>query len=209
MPILFFLLLGATASAADLPSDHPFAACAACHGQDAQGNEELQTPRLAGQDPVYLRQQIEAYRKGWRGGKAEEPVGIMANIAKALPAATTSAAIDYVATLTPEAKRDRVFGLRLNGEYLYRANCAICHGDHAEGSEYHMPVLNMQHGWYLKAQIEAFRRRLRGTHGEDKAGTTMAFYAKLLKDERAVRDVAAYLSSLRVAPKAPAPETGR
>ncbi|MFT5130831.1 MAG: cytochrome c oxidase subunit 2 [Rhodothermales bacterium] len=197
---LLLLFFAASVIAEELPADHPFASCAACHGATGQGNEELRAPRLAGQDIVYLRLQIEAFRKGWRDGKPEEPSGIMTAIAKSLEPEAIAAAIDYVATLKPEAKRDRVFGLRMNGEYLYRASCAICHGDRAEGSEYHMPVLNMQHGWYLREQIAAFRSGKRGHVAADKAGTTMAFYASLLKDDREVRDIAAYLSALKAAP---------
>jgi cytochrome c oxidase subunit 2 len=198
MHYLLFACLALSAFASPLGENHPFAQCATCHGQQGEGNEELRAPRLAGQDVVYLRNQIEAFRQGWRDGT--EQAQTMAAIVKTLSPEQISAAIDYVADLTPPEKRDRVFGLRLNGEHLYRRNCAICHGDRAEGSEYHMPVLNMQHGWYLREQLTHFREGKRGHHSADKSGSTMAFYARLLKDDREVRDVSAYLSALRKPP---------
>ena len=197
-PALFLFLISVVAEATTLPLDHPFAKCASCHGDRGEGNEDLKAPRLAGQDPVYLWQQIEAFRKGWR--KKTEAAEGMTAIAKVYPRKVFEAAFEYLSAVQPAEKRDRVFGLRLQGEYLYRANCAICHGDQGEGSEYHMPVLNMQHGWYLREQLNAFRSGLRGHDSADQSGTTMAFYARLLKDEGEVRDVAAFLSSLK--PKA-------
>ncbi len=38
--------------------------CASCHGEQAQGNDSI--PRLAGQQPDYLYQQLRAFRNGMR-----------------------------------------------------------------------------------------------------------------------------------------------
>ncbi len=37
--------------------------CAACHGDYGQGGKRGEYPRLAGQSPIYLRQQLTAFRK--------------------------------------------------------------------------------------------------------------------------------------------------
>src|SRR5690606_29960271 len=42
--------------------------CGACHGNRAQGNEALQAPALAGLQDWYIRQQLENFRQGVRGG---------------------------------------------------------------------------------------------------------------------------------------------
>lgn len=52
---------------------HPFFACAACHGAEGEGNKLLLAPSLAGQRPEYLRLQIESFRNEWRG--VEVPAG--------------------------------------------------------------------------------------------------------------------------------------
>ena len=44
-----------------------YAVCAACHGQKAEGNEQMGGPKLAGQDDWYLVRQINNYNKGLRG----------------------------------------------------------------------------------------------------------------------------------------------
>ena len=41
--------------------------CGGCHGDKAQGNKSLNSPRLAGIDPKYLMRQYEYYVEGKRG----------------------------------------------------------------------------------------------------------------------------------------------
>ena len=41
--------------------------CAACHGDNAEGNADIQAPRLAGQYEWYLSQQLQNFRAGLRG----------------------------------------------------------------------------------------------------------------------------------------------
>ncbi|MEM1436139.1 MAG: c-type cytochrome [Pseudomonadota bacterium] len=43
-----------------------YAVCAACHGQNAEGNQAMGAPRLAGQDDWYLVQQLKNYKTGLR-----------------------------------------------------------------------------------------------------------------------------------------------
>ncbi len=62
----------AAPQAAESPEDQGgvlYAAnCAACHGPSAEGADVLYVPNLALLDAAYLRRQIEAYQKAWRGG---------------------------------------------------------------------------------------------------------------------------------------------
>lgn len=52
-----------------------YAVCAACHGQKAEGNEQMGGPRLAGQDDWYLVRQINNYNKGLRGYDSKDIYG--------------------------------------------------------------------------------------------------------------------------------------
>ena len=52
-----------------------FQACAACHGADAQGNEALGAPALAGQNDWYLITQLRNFRAGFRGAHQEDTFG--------------------------------------------------------------------------------------------------------------------------------------
>jgi len=76
--------------------------CSACHGQDGRGSAELNAPRLVGQSPSYLLEQIENYRNGIRGtdgrdifGKQMQPI-----VAATLMNRQDSAdVVAYIATL--------------------------------------------------------------------------------------------------------------
>ncbi len=52
-----------------------FGTCAACHGADAQGNEALGAPALAGQNDWYLITQLKNFRAGYRGAHREDSFG--------------------------------------------------------------------------------------------------------------------------------------
>ena len=68
--------------------------CGACHGGSAEGNEALNSPRLAGLDASYLKRQYENFASGLRGAHPDDRLGRqMAMMAKTLP---DEAAIDDV-----------------------------------------------------------------------------------------------------------------
>jgi cytochrome c553 len=64
-----------------------FVVCAACHGADALGNEQLGGPRLAGQDDWYLVRQLHGYQKGLR---AYDPKDVFGQQMKPMAATLTS-----------------------------------------------------------------------------------------------------------------------
>jgi cytochrome c oxidase subunit 2 len=52
-----------------------YATCAACHGPQGQGNEQLNAPRLAGQQDWYLVRQLQNYKSGIRGSQPKDTFG--------------------------------------------------------------------------------------------------------------------------------------
>lgn len=52
-----------------------FQVCAACHSDDAGGNEALGAPALAGQNDWYLITQLRNFRAGFRGSHQEDTYG--------------------------------------------------------------------------------------------------------------------------------------
>jgi cytochrome c oxidase subunit II len=52
-----------------------YAVCAACHGQKAEGLEQMGGPRLTGLDDWYLQRQIQNFKKGLRGYHPEDIFG--------------------------------------------------------------------------------------------------------------------------------------
>ncbi|WP_373079088.1 cytochrome c [Zhongshania sp.] len=60
--------------------------CGACHGPNAEGNEKLQAPALAGVDDWYLVQQFDHFSKGIRGSDESDRYGYqMYMMGKTLP----------------------------------------------------------------------------------------------------------------------------
>jgi len=79
-----------------------YAPCAACHGDDARGDDTLQAPSLLYQDPAYLAAQLRSYRDGVRGGEADAPQAqSMAAMATGLDDAAIDALIAHIASLRP------------------------------------------------------------------------------------------------------------
>lgn len=65
---LCFGLVPAVSMAVDAAAGQAaYAVCAACHGADAGGNEQLGGPALADQSDWYLVRQLNNYRQGLRG----------------------------------------------------------------------------------------------------------------------------------------------
>lgn len=67
-----------------------YAVCAACHGQAAEGNEQLGGPRLAGQNDWYIVRQLASYNDGLRAydstdifGNQMRPMAMVVNSEKA------------------------------------------------------------------------------------------------------------------------------
>lgn len=84
----------------DIPAGKAgYEACAACHGRNAEGNQQLSAPRLAGLDDWYLARQLENYKSGRRGYDPGDVYGMQM---RAMAAALTSdqAVNDVVAFIT-------------------------------------------------------------------------------------------------------------
>lgn len=83
-----------------------------------------------------------------------------------------------------------------NGQGLY-AICAACHGQNAEGMvAMNSPALAGMEEWYVIRQLQNFKSGIRGSNPEDTYGLQMASMAKMLADEQAIADVAAYVYGL-------------
>jgi len=177
-----------------------YAVCVACHGANGEGNQALHSPALAGQEDWYLKSQIKNFKEGIRGAVQGDTWGsTMAPMANTL---TTDQAIDdvvaYILTLKEvNAPPTLTGGNAENGKAKYTI-CTACHGPKAEGMKtVHSPRLNIQQDWYMLEQLKKFKNGMRGAHPKDTWGATMAPMAKTLPDEQTMKDVIAYIKSLK------------
>lgn len=74
--------------------------CAMCHGEQAQGGEDFEAPKLAGQHDWYLILQLENFRSGIRGSHEDDENGqLMRPMALALEEKDVADVVAYIMTL--------------------------------------------------------------------------------------------------------------
>lgn len=197
--VLAGLLAAASVSADVAAGETAYAVCAACHGPSGEGNVALNAPRLAGQEPWYVRRQLASYRAGHRGtatgdmpGMQMRPMAMMT----ADPAAQANL-IEYIETLTAAPAAITIAGDAAAGKAGY-AVCVACHGANGEGLEaLGGPRLAGQNDWYLVRQIKNYQNGMRAYDAADTYGQQMKPMAGLLATDKAINDVVAYINTLR------------
>lgn len=96
---------------------------------------------------------------------------------------------------TPAPQVDAAAAAR--GASLYQV-CAACHGPKGMGNpDTFAPRIQGQHAWYLETQLRNFRAGIRGVDSLDLNGQVMRPMAMGLPNDDAVRDVVAYIQTLR------------
>lgn len=175
-----------------------FATCTACHGANAEGNKDLNAPKLSGQASWYLVRQLQDFKKGLRGTHEKDTFG-----AQMVPFAATlvdDAAIRnvvaHIATLPETRPAATVLGNPDKGKDHYMT-CAACHGSDGKGIwSTRAPRLSNMSDWYMHRQLTNFRDGVRGAHRDNFDGAQMGAIAKILTDEQAITDLLDYVHTL-------------
>ncbi|HEX5650725.1 MAG TPA: c-type cytochrome [Steroidobacteraceae bacterium] len=175
-----------------------YAVCAACHGANAEGNQALNAPKLAGLPGWYLTRQLHNFKQGVRGGSPGDAIASqMAAITQPLDAATLDNVVAYVVTLPDVATPTTVRGDAEAGASRY-TTCGYCHGARGQGSwSTNAPPLAGRSDWYLARQLNQFRQGHRGRHPQDFHGSQMARLSNVVPDGEPTADLLAYLNTLR------------
>ena len=185
-----------------------YGSCQDCHGENGEGNHELNAPSLAGQYDWYLLSQMQNFRSGVRGQHPDDTFGLA--MAEAAQTLTDDQAVEdvvaYITTLEPaQPTRTEMSGdpERGRGLFFKGPNCSKCHGAKAEGlptektGDLPAPRLVGQYDWYLIRQTENFKDKVRGAHLDDKLGLRARIGILKLKKGQEVRDVVAYIMTLQ------------
>ena len=176
-----------------------YTTCIACHGADGAGNQALNSPRIAGQSAWYLTNQLKGFKAGYRGSKPEDIYGMQMrpmSMTLADDQAIANVAA-YITTLNGAVSPATLDGNAEAGKGLY-VTCVACHGADGIGNKaLNSPSLVGLQDWYIVRQLKNFKGGIRGTHPEDIYGQTMYPMSMTLADEKAMKDVAAYIISLR------------
>jgi cytochrome c oxidase subunit 2 len=175
-----------------------FATCSTCHGAQAEGNKDVNAPKLAGQASWYLIRQLKDFRQGVRGTHEDDTLG-----RQMVPFASMLAddqairdVVAYIGSLPEQRPAGSVFGDPAKGKAHY-STCSSCHGEDGKGvwATYAPRLANMS-DWYMQRQLENFRKGIRGSHPQDFYGAQMASMARVVSDEQAVRDLLDYVHTL-------------
>ena len=172
--------------------------CKDCHGRSAQGfHGYFPIPRLAGQQPEYLKNQLQAFIEHRRTNN------IMFNVAHSLsPAMMDALAADFRA-LNPPPLGGGPRRLVSTGEKIFQngvpeanvAACAACHGPEAQGIG-EIPRLAGQLPDYLYNKLINWSKERGQNPTEPDISAVMSPVAHSLTKQQ-VEAVAAYLSDLR------------
>ena len=196
--LILAVSLPATALAADIEAGKQlYAPCVACHGANAEGIAELNSPALAGQSESYMIRQLWDFKKGNRGAAGGDTIGAqMQPKAIALPDGEAIANVAaYLAALPPSTHPATVAGDVANGQKLYLSRCGACHGDKGWGTEaLYTPKLIGIGDSYLIRQVRNFQDGLRGAQKDAHKGRQMAMLAKSVTTEE-LKDIAAFLNA--------------
>ena len=172
--------------------------CGACHGINGEGNLALNSPKLSGQEDWYIRRQILNFKSGVRGAHDDDIYGqqMAPMVAMLTDESSIRHVTAYINTLPPAATSASISGDALRGEKLF-VTCSACHGTSGEGNHgTNSPKLAGQEDWYLKRQLENFKKGIRGSHPDDLFGPQMRSMSKILRSEEDVADVIAYINTL-------------
>ena len=173
--------------------------CIACHGENGGGNKIANAPRIAGQFSWYIKRQLYNFKNGVRGSHLNDITGMqMRTMALSLNNEQDfEDVVAYIETLNGRAKHSGINGDPLAGKKNY-AICVSCHGANGEGNKaLNSPKIAGLPDWYIESQLHKFRKGIRGVHAKDIYGQQMRPMAMSLANDKSVKDVTAYIRSLK------------
>ena len=171
--------------------------CKTCHGLSGQGfRGSFPMPRLAGQQPEYLENQLQAFIDRRRNNP------VMFNVAHVLSPSMLKALAEHFRDLNPKplggaSKENVAEGKKIYEEGIPKAEvppCSSCHGAEAKGADA-FPRLAGQLNDYMFRKLTNWDKE----RGQDKANPdNSAIMGPIAHNltEAQIRAVAAYLSYL-------------
>ena len=175
-----------------------YGVCATCHGQQGEGNQAMNAPKIAGQSRWYLKRQIMNYKRGLRGTQEGDTLGqqMIGMVAMLADEQAVDNVVAHIATFPDNPPSTTVEGDTGAGAGEYRI-CAYCHGKDGQGVQaLNAPRLAGMSDWYLERQLHSFRNDVRGSHPQDYYGFQMGLMGQSLYDEQAMKDLVAYINTL-------------
>jgi len=187
---------GLAASSQDVQAKLSY--CKDCHGPSAQGYRGyFPIPRLAGQQPAYLENQLQAFIEHRRTNN------VMFNVAHSLSPSMVAALAANFHSLNPPPIGGAPQRLVAIGRKIFQdgmpdvniAACSACHGPDATGSE-QIPRLAGQLYPYVIKELTNWGKERGQNPAKPDVSAVMSPVAHSLNKEQ-IEAVAAYVSTLR------------
>jgi cytochrome c553 len=172
--------------------------CKDCHGVSAQGYRGyFPIPRLAGQQPQYLENQLRAFIEHRRTNN------VMFNVAHALSPAMVSTLAAHFRSLNPPPIGGAPTGLAAEGRKIFQdgvpdeniAACAACHGPDATGVGEIPRLAGQLYPYVIKELVNWGHERGQNPARPDTSAIMSPVAHSLNKSQ--IEAVAAYVSNLK------------
>jgi cytochrome c oxidase subunit II len=178
----------------------PYLVCAGCHGARGEGNAAVNAPPLAGQSAEYLARQLTKFRNGQRAYLQSDAAGqVMKAVAQSLHDDAAIQSVAKIIAMMPPGQATAAAAPPPRNKQVTEifTACASCHGARGEGrADARAPNLAQLPAWYLTKALQDFRSGARGTMPGDLEGHTMRTLVRLIPDDQALRELAAYVDAL-------------
>jgi cytochrome c553 len=171
--------------------------CASCHRRSGWGNGPRDVPTLAGQQDVYLLEQLIKFSTQDRSKPEMHDVVTRPELDN--PQAMRDVT-SYIAARPHNPKSDRGDGTQLAvGERVFTQSCLICHGNRGEGnSDDLIPAIGGQQYGYLLVRLRHFKQQHGSQERQSLEPAVVNLLERLSPDEiKAVADYASRLPALQ------------
>ena len=173
--------------------------CVGCHGKNFTGLISERSPSLPQLSNWYMQGQLQKYKQNILGYKVEDSDGYsMSTLMKDYSNQQIADMVSYIKTFQPRKQLNMLHGDLENGKIEYQLNCMACHQENGKGNkQLHAPNLVGLSDVYIVNQLIKYRDGIRGNGNGDKHGKVMQLFAKNLKNETVMKNIASYIISLQ------------
>jgi len=171
--------------------------CSTCHHRSGWGSGPREVPTLAGQQDLYLLEQLIQFATLDRKKAEMHEVVTKPELDNAQALRDVSS---YIATRPHNPDPARGDGTQLSvGEHVYVQSCAICHGKNGEGNRDDLiPAIGGQQYGYLIVRLRTFAREHGSQEHSSLEPAVVNLLARLSPNEiEAVADYTSRLPALR------------
>ena len=146
-----------------------------------------------------MQGQLQKYKRNILGYKVEDSDGYeMSRLMKNYSNQQIADMVAYIKTFNPQKQLKIIDGDQDNGKIEYQLNCMACHQKNGKGNkQLFAPNLVGLSDIYIVNQLIKYRDGIRGSGNGDKHAKVMQLFAKNLKNETVMKDIASYIISLQ------------